>query len=607
LPGRNDRLKLWKSGYKQIFAAGRRPGGVFVSKTTDKSVGRRPAPGRKAITSGQPPVSRERHAGPLGRRVEERQVPLAFGLGGAAILLTTIILRFYQLGAAAFDHDEGVNGLFVYGLLRDHAYRYNPEMFHGPTLYYLSLAVTSLNRLLFNPAGVSETALRWVPAIFGVATVWLVLRLRPWLGLWGCAGAGALLAVSPANVYYSRFFIHEASFVFFTLGIVVAALGYGASRHRAAGRPKTSSATYLRLGAASAAMLLATKETAFISVGVLGLAYACMVLYLKWSPFAGKNLKIQGANSAPDLPAGNSKLETGNSSGWISAGIIFVAVYLAFYSSFGTNLHGIVDSIRAFAFWSKSGVHDQLGDGRWAYVIALLKEELAILVLGVGGFALALYRARNRFAIFCGFWALGMLAAYTLIPYKTPWLMLNIVLPFALSAGYAIEELCGFLRSRGIWLRVALGCVLAVAIGGSAYHAINISFFRWDDVWASYYCDRRTQRPIVDLVNRINEIASQNGKGHTSFITATAEETVYPLSWYLRDYYNMGFWEQLNPRKTDIYILRRKQAPAVMSYLGDAFAYAGAYRIRPDVVLVVLARTQPHATWQVDPATDQGK
>jgi len=38
--------------------------------------------------------------------------------------------------------------------------------------------------------------------------------------------AAVLIAISPGAVYLSRYFIHESLFVFFTLGIVVAALKY---------------------------------------------------------------------------------------------------------------------------------------------------------------------------------------------------------------------------------------------------------------------------------------------------------------------------------------------------------------------------------------------
>src|SRR6185503_2896223 len=74
----------------------------------------------------------------------------------------------------------------------------------------------------------------------------------------------------PGAVYLSRYFIHETLFVFFTLGIVVAALFFYEER-----KP-----SYLILGAVSASLLFATKETAFISVGVLIIALASTLIYV---------------------------------------------------------------------------------------------------------------------------------------------------------------------------------------------------------------------------------------------------------------------------------------------------------------------------------------
>src|SRR5205814_2787324 len=134
-------------------------------------------------------------------------------------------------------------------------HRYDPSNYHGPTLYYLTLPVVGL-------FGLNTFAIRFVTAGFGIATVWLVLALRRYVGAVGALSAGALVAVSPACVFYSRYFIHESLFVFFTLSIVVAALRFY----------ETGAVSYRMLVSASAAMLFATKETAFISVGTLALA-----------------------------------------------------------------------------------------------------------------------------------------------------------------------------------------------------------------------------------------------------------------------------------------------------------------------------------------------
>jgi hypothetical protein len=46
---------------------------------------------------------------------------------------------FEQLGVKPLHHDESVNGWFMLSLANDGQYRYNPDNYHGPSLYYLTL------------------------------------------------------------------------------------------------------------------------------------------------------------------------------------------------------------------------------------------------------------------------------------------------------------------------------------------------------------------------------------------------------------------------------------------------------------------------------------
>src|SRR5689334_10290749 len=180
------------------------------------------------------------------------------------ILAGAAFIRLYELGLKPMHHDEGVNGFFLTNLFRKGVYHYDPANYHGPTLYYFALVVTKINGLLFGQqAGLSTVAVRLVPVIFGVGTVWLVLCLRRNIGTLGALAAAVFIALSPGHVFISRYFIHESHFVFFTLGIVVAVVRYY----------ETADPLYLLLTSVSAALLFATKETAIISVGVLVLAF----------------------------------------------------------------------------------------------------------------------------------------------------------------------------------------------------------------------------------------------------------------------------------------------------------------------------------------------
>jgi len=147
----------------------------------------------------------------------------AWWIASAAVMLVAALVRCYQLGLRPMHHDEGVNGFFLSNLMRTGVFRYDPSNYHGPTLYYFALPLAALAERwhLFG-----EWTVRLVPLIFGLATIWLVLSLRRYIGAIGALAAGALLALSPGFVFFSRYFIHEMMFVFFTLGIVVAALRF---------------------------------------------------------------------------------------------------------------------------------------------------------------------------------------------------------------------------------------------------------------------------------------------------------------------------------------------------------------------------------------------
>src|SRR6266581_3139468 len=190
------------------------------------------------------------------------------------ILIVGAILRLYDLALVPLHHDEGVNGNFLIPLVRNGSYQYNPENYHGPTLYYFAAIIPWITHLLggknFGEAyGLTTFTIRFVPAAFGVGTIAIVLLLRKRLGTIGALSAAGLIAISPGAVYLSRYFIHESLFVFFTLGIVVAALKYYDS----------AQPVYLTLAAISAALMIATKETWIINGPVLLIALMTTPVY----------------------------------------------------------------------------------------------------------------------------------------------------------------------------------------------------------------------------------------------------------------------------------------------------------------------------------------
>lgn len=493
----------------------------------------------------------------------------------AAILLLALLLRVYALDMKPLHHDEGVNGFFLTNLLRQGRYAYDPQNYHGPTLYYLTLPFVLLT-------GLHTFVIRLVPSLFGVGVVWLVLALRRYVGTVAALVAALLVAVSPACVFYSRYFIHEMPFVFFTMGLVVSALRFR----------ETGAASDLLLASASAALMFATKETAFISVGTLGLAWLTAVL---WERVRGEGPRGKNVWAPPAREGGFAKLLRGEHGGVVLLGavVLFAFIWVAFYSSFFTHGKGFWDSFDAFVSWKKTGMSEFHAKPFDTYVKWLAQEDVAVLVLGAMGAVVALFERRlNRFAVFAAAWGFGLLAAYSLISYKTPWLVLSFVVPLAVAAGYAVQAFGAWVS--GVTWRSwrAAAAVGAFAALFGLYHTYVINFREYDNDQYPYVYSQ-TRREFQDLVREIELVGERAGTKEPGFATASPE--YWPSPWYFRNNPNAGYEGQLSPsydpQKTLAIVGREDQLPQLQRVAGDAYTRVGnLYPLRPGVNLVLFVR-----------------
>jgi uncharacterized protein (TIGR03663 family) len=513
-----------------------------------------------------------------------------WAIGSVVILLVAAFLRLYDLDLVPLHHDEGVNGNFLVRLVREGAYQYDPGNYHGPTLYYFSAIIPWILRFIFGPSaqnsyGLTTFMIRLVPALFGIGTVGLILLLRRRLGSIGSLSAAGLLAISPGAVYLSRYTIHETLFVFFTIAIVVAVLRFYEDGHP----------VYLILASISAALLFATKETAFVSAGVLLLAVASTYAYL-WLTrrLGGKKGSRRTQQATPveifiERAGGRRALVV-----WgLIAFAIFVVVYVLFYSSFFTNFpKGVTDSLKTFEIWSKTGKRDHIHP--WTtYIKWLQLQESPLLFLGTIGTVFVLLRPKNIFALFSSFWAFGLLAAYSLIGYKTPWLVLNFIVPLALVAGYALQVI---FETHWAGLRAFI-MVAVIAFGISTYQTISLNFFNYDNDDKYYvYVYAHTRREILKLVDDINRFAQRTPNPATTGITIVSRD-YWPLPWYLRDYKRVGYHGTITNTDEPIIIAAQDNRDEVIEKFGFRYQLIpsglndrGSYPLRPGVELLLLVK-----------------
>ena len=552
-------------------------------------------------------------------------------IAGVAIMLIAAILRLYDLNLVPLHHDEGVNGNFLVRLVREGYYHYDPANYHGPTLYYFAAALAwILKPFVGSNANLTTFGIRFVPALFGLATIGLIFTLRRNLGTVATLSAAFLLAVSPGAVYLSRYFIHETLFVFFTLGIVVALLKYF----------ENPRAIHLILAALSAALLFATKETAMISVAVLIIALVVTQVYCAFWRSVGNTPKKKKGGLGKERDYRTLVERAGGSSALVLALVVavtvFIAAYILFYSSFFTNYpQGVYDSLKTFKIWTKTG-QEAHKHPLATYIWWLLEQESPLLVLAAMGAILAVLKPLKSFALFSALWAFGLVAAYSLIAYKTPWLALNFIVPLALTGGVAIEwiydELAKWEISKQLrWCAVAGILLLAigplagmarifdeVAYGATSdsfkgfasmdvhwktfipgYQTLDLNFLNYDNDNRYYvYVYAHTKRETLRLVDEINRIAERTHQGSETGITIVSPD-YWPLPWYLRDYKRVGYHGQMTPSNEPIIIAKQEQAAEVQATFGDryqqiqsGFNTAGSFPLRPGVDLLLYTRRE---------------
>lgn len=507
---------------------------------------------------------------PLARAAEGMAPPPARHWWRVVLYIAAVamLLRFYNLPLKPLHHDEGVNGLFLTALVRPpHAYRYDPANYHGPTLYYAAWLSTTL---FASPT----FAIRCVTAVAGWLSVLLMLTFRRSIGVVGALTAAALLAVSPGSVYFSRYFIHEALLVCSTVGLVAAAVHWLDSR-----RP-----LFLYLAAASAGLMVATKETAIITAVVLAVATAGTVWLVPAADGDGRHRPSRW-HVASVIDVVRQCLDPHRRGfrqivHWMLALVIFCAVNLVFYTSLFTHPAGALDALRSLAPWMHAGASTHTHPWH-TYVGWLLQEEFPLFLMGSAGAVIALLRADQRFAVFAGLWAIGMMLGYSAIPYKTPWLTLNIVTPLVLTSGYAADIVWRRCASLG---RAALTTAAVGLLTLSTYQAVALSFFRYDDERYAYVYVH-TDRDILAMVQRIDRLRTENGP----LTIAVTSESHFPLSWYLRDY-AAGFYGRPIETNHAVVIGSRRQHDELVLSLADRYENLGPYRLRPGVDLELFAR-----------------
>jgi uncharacterized protein (TIGR03663 family) len=449
-----------------------------------------------------------------------------------AATIAAIALRLPLLEQRPMHGDEAVHAEKFRLLLEEDFYRYDRYEYHGPTLNYLTLIpawLSSAEKL----TEINEFTLRIVPVFFGVLLVLLLLLIVDGLGRTVAVCAAILTAISPAMVFYSRYYIQEMLLVCFTFGAITCGYRYTQGKHI-----KWALLTGVFLGLAHA-----TKETFIIAFDSMLLALVLTLLL----------------QSRRDGSSGFIKtLRKIKPSHFIAVVAAAVVVSALFYSSFFTNPNGIVDSVRTYATYFRRASQNQWHIHPWYYYLKILIysrygagplwSEAFIVLLAIVGFIVAMTRkglsgVDFHLLRFIGFYTLITTVVYSVIRYKTPWCLSGFLHGMILLAGVGAVALVRL--APNVLARVLIGLLL---VAGGVH-------LTWQGYLGSYkfYADSRSPyvyaHPTTDVftvVQRVEEIARVDPNGHEMIIHVICPGKDYwPLPWYLRSFPNVGWWNKV--------------------------------------------------------------
>ena len=437
-----------------------------------------------------------------------------FCLGFFSCLMLALVLRCWAIETRPLHSDEGVNYHFLQKIAESGVYDYSHANYHGPAFHWLEYGVTGL-------FGFSVLSLRLLSIICGVLLVLLLLRLRPLAGSFFTLCAGFLICLSPSLVFFSRYAIHEMLFLLSCACFAVELYILITLKRKFC----------FYTAAAAASLMVATKETFIIFLPVI--CAACLLLLMlspmRLRPFPGL---LRENFSRPALLA--------------------VSVVFLFYSSWLRSFKGVAEFLFSLPQWTTRGTVKDIGHFRpfWHYAVKIIAPTEPLLLLGLGISAavlvwslVPLFKQRYvlnhkvRLLIYFSAWSIGIFLAYSAIPYKTPWLVINITLPLILVLAAALGVLAGQTQALR-YVSYALFVLFAAAETKNMIH-YNLPAA---PVFRDYYARTEPYGPenpfsyvhttagMLDLVRDLEDYWAKHPDGHV----LVGVNSYWPLPYYTR-------------------------------------------------------------------------
>ena len=458
----------------------------------------------------------------------------------ACVLSGGAFLRLWKLSDRPMHTDESVHAEKFKALLEDGFYAYDPHEFHGPTLNYFTLISAWLRGEKTYPQ-IDELTLRIIPAVFGIGLILTPLFFLRAVRLRSILFCNVLIAFSPALVYYSRYYIQETLLVFFT------ACFLGCLWNCTQGRKPI----WIIFAGVFLGLMHATKETFIFSwIAVLpALAFCAFVRQSR--PF--KRFRLSHLIFA------------------VAAAVLTSA---AFYSSFGANWQGVLDSVTTYGIWMQRAGGQSVHIHPWYYYLDILtwiefvepitwNEDgiVALACIGIGAVCLSIKPQKIRLAVFLAIYTLVLTVVYCVIPYKTPWSMMSFLYGMALVAGLTagsfLDNAVGRWEKGILWVVLFVYGVAAPMVQGWLLN------FHYASEQTNPYVYAHTDKDVFKMVATVQKAVQASEDGVRTPVYVIAKDGDYwPFPWYFRNLHQVGYWDHVDASAC--------QAPIILAQTGYA-------------------------------------
>jgi len=473
------------------------------------------------------------------------------------VSLVGLAVRLPQLGVRPMHTDEAVNAYITGQLLAGQPFAYDPQDRHGPALAALALPLARIQGAR-SFSDLTESELRLTSVIAGTVTILLFGAAVELFGFLPCLLAALLFALAPLPVYYDRYFIHESLFIAATFALILTA----------ARAFQTVSVLWSTLAGVSAALMLACKETAVLHFFALA---AAALVFRFWN--------LRGRPRAPMRfqPV-------------IAAAVAFLALVAILFTWFGRNGH----ALRSLLLAVPEVLSRAAGQGHqkpfWYYGRLLVGGWSGglLMVLAAIGFALSIRKRGPSPYGFLAYYAIFIAATYSLIPYKTPWLALNLWLPLTLLAAKAVQRIWVWAAAKMPWhAALPAFCALALVAAVLIAHDTRWRVFLHPADETNPYAYAHTTDDIIGLPAEISDLARRNHIADPRIAVIASDP--WPLPWYLRRFSQTGFWQPGQPvAPADFYITSTDAANHYADQLRDF--RPEFFGVRPNVLVLLWSR-----------------